>query len=82
MMSLLSAQNEVLKELKDQISHINYRLETQQITIDRHEKVGGCSTKGLSTRSDGNEQKSFTDQHETILFIATPATRKRTSSTK
>ena len=33
--------------------------------------------KGIATRSDENEQKSFTDQHETILFIARLTTRKR-----
>ena len=26
--------------------------------------------KGIATRSDENEQKSFTGQHETISFIA------------
>ena len=39
-----------------------------------------CATKGLATRSDENEQKSFTGQHETISFITRPATRKRMSS--
>ena len=39
---------------------------------------------GIATRSYENEQKSFTGQHETILFSARPATQKRrhTSSTK
>ena len=33
--------------------------------------------KGNATCSDENEQKSFTGQHETISFIATPATQKQ-----
>ena len=38
----------------------------------------------MAKRSDENDQKSFTGQHETISFIASPATQKRkhTSGTK
>ena len=40
--------------------------------------------KGIATHSDENEQKSFAVQHETISFIARPATQKQrhTSITK
>ena len=54
---------------------------------DRHDKgthINLIPCKGVATRSDENEQTSFTGQHETISFIARPATQTRrlTRSTK
>ena len=43
--------------------------------MKQHKRLKENRQKG-ATHSDENEQKSLTGQHETISFIARPATRK------
>ena len=50
---------------------------TQKHPINTKPVISFLSLKVLlATRSDENEQKSFTGQHETVSFFARPATQK------